>query len=141
MMNEYVTAIMTKDVITLSPDQTLADARNLMLEKHFHHVPIVEGKKLVGMITSWDFLKFGKSPEELTHVKLSEVMTTKIAALEPDQHIGAVAELLMEHLFHAVPIVNDDRELVGLVTSTDLIEYEYKKEYPDNLDKFIPDNM
>jgi CBS domain-containing protein len=61
--------------------------------------------------------------------------------LEPDQHIGAVAELLMEHLFHAVPIVNDDRALLGIITSTDLITYEYNKEYPENLDKFIPENM
>lgn len=141
MMNEYVTAIMTKEVITLTPDNTLEEARNLMLGKHIHHMPVVQDNKLVGMITSWDFFKLGKASSELGGIKISEVMTTKIAALEPDQHIGAVAELLMEHLFHAVPIVSDERELLGIVTSTDLITYEYNKEYPENLDKFIPENM
>jgi len=141
MMNEYVTAIMTKNVITLTPANTLEEARNLMLSKHIHHMPILENNKLVGMLTSWDFFKLGKSVAELGSVKVSEVMTTKIATLDPEQHIGAVAELLMEHLFHAVPIINDDRELLGIVTSTDLITYEYNKEYPENLDKFIPENM
>jgi CBS domain-containing protein len=141
MMNEYVTAIMTKEVITLTPDNTLEEARNLMLSKHIHHMPILENNKLVGMLTSWDFFKLGTAASELGSVKVGAVMTTKIAALDPEQHIGAVAELLMEHLFHAVPIINDDRELLGIVTSTDLITYEYNKEYPENLDKFIPENM
>lgn len=141
MMNEYVTAIMTKEVITVSPENTLAEARDLMLGKHIHHMPVLENNKLVGMLTSWDFFKLGKAASELGDIKIREVMTTKIATLETDQHIGAVAELLMEHLFHAVPIVNDDRELLGIVTSTDLITYEYNKEYPENLDKFIPENM
>jgi hypothetical protein len=141
MMNEYVTAIMTKEVITLTPDNTLEEARDLMMGKHIHHLPILQNNKLVGMLTSWDFFKIGRAASELGGIKISEVMTTKIATLEPDQHIGAVAELLMEHLFHAVPIVNDDRALLGIVTSTDLITYEYNKEYPENLDKFIPENM
>ena len=141
MMNEYVTAIMTTEVVTLSPDNTLAEARDLMLGKHIHHLPVVENNKLVGMLTSWDFFRWGKSAAELGDIKVAELMTTKIAALEPDQHIGAVAELLMEHLFHAVPIINENRELLGIITSTDLITYEYNKEYPENLDKFIPENM
>lgn len=141
MMNEYVPVIMTKNVITLSPDQNMQEARDMMLTKHIHHLPVVEGKKLIGMITSWDFLKLGKTAEELANVKVKDVMTTKLATLEPDQHIGAVAELLMVHLFHAVPIVSDEKELLGIVTSTDIIRYEYEKEYPENLDKFIPENM
>jgi len=49
--------------------------------------------------------------------------------------------VLMEHLFHAIPIVNDKHELVGIVTTYDVLRYEYNKEYPENLDKFIPENM
>jgi CBS domain-containing protein len=141
MMNEFVPAIMTTKVITLTPENTLQEAREIMLSKRIHHLPVLEGKKLVGIITSYDFLKLGKSLEEYANTKIKEVMTTKIATLDPGQHIGAVAEVLMEHLFHAVPIVNEDYELVGIVTSTDLIRYEYEKEYPESLDGFIKDNM
>lgn len=141
MMNEYVQAVMTSNVITLSPDDTLAEARKILLGKRIHHLPIVEGKKLVGLVTSWDLFKLGKSADEYGSMKCRDVMTTHIATLEPDQHLGAAAEVLMEHLFHAIPIVNDEHELVGIVTTYDLLKYEYRKEYPENLEKFIPENM
>ena len=141
MMNELVQSHMTTNVITLNPDSTLGEARDILLKKRIHHIPIVEGKKLVGMVTSWDIFKLGKSADEYKSMKVSEIMTTKVATLDPDQHLGAVAEVLTEHLFHAIPIVNDQRELLGIVTSTDIVRYEHSKEYPPNLEKFVPENM
>jgi CBS domain-containing protein len=141
MMNELVQSHMTTDLITLGPENTLGEARDILLSKHIHHIPIVEGRKLVGMVTSWDIFKLGKSVAEYKDMKVKEIMTTKVATLEPDQHLGAVAEVLTEHLFHAVPIVNDNHELLGIVTSTDIVRYEHSKEYPENLDKFVSENM
>lgn len=140
-MNELVHTHMTKNVITLHPENTLDEARSIMLDKRIHHLPIVQDKVLVGIITSWDFFKLGKSVEEYKTMKVKDIMTTRIATLDPDQHLGAVAEVLMEHLFHAVPIVNEKQELMGIVTSTDILRYAHKKEYPANLDKFVPENM
>lgn len=141
MMNELVQTHMTKDVVTLNPDSTLGEARDILIGRHIHHIPILEGKKLVGMVTSWDIFKLGKSADEYKTMKVSEVMTRKVATLDPDQHLGAVADVLTRHLFHAVPIVNDDHELLGIVTSTDIIRYEHTKEYPENLEKFVAENM
>lgn len=140
-MNELVHTHMTTNVITLGPDNTLGEVRDILISKHIHHIPVVEGKKLVGMVTSWDIFKLGKSVEEYKSIKISEVMTRKVATLDPDQHLGAVAEVLTRHLFHAVPIVNDDNELLGIITSTDIIRYGHSKEYPENLEKFVPENM
>lgn len=141
MMNESVQLYMTKNLVTLNPESTLGEAREIMLSKHIHHLPVVFHKRLVGMITSWDLFKLGKSVEEYKDIKVEDVMIQKIATLGPDQHLGAAAEVLSAHLFHAVPIVNDNHELLGIITSTDIIRYEHSKEYPDNLDKFIPENM
>ncbi len=141
MMNELVPVIMTTDVITLGPDNTLGEARSILLNTRIHHLPIVEGRKLVGMVTSWDIFKLGKSVAEYENMKIREIMTVRVATLDADQHIGAVAETLLEHLFHAVPIVNDHRELLGIVTATDILRYEYSKEYPANLEKFVVENM
>ncbi len=141
MMNETIRTIMSTELITLNPEDTLGKAREILMTKRVHHLPVVEGKKLVGMVTSWDMFKLGISAAEYPGVKVKDVMTTKLATLEPDQHIGAAAEVLMEHLFHAIPIVNDNRELVGIVTSYDVLRYCYNKEYPENLEKFIPENM
>lgn len=141
MMNERVHTIMTSKVITLSPSDTLGQAREIFMTKRIHHIPIVEGKKLVGLITSWDIFKLGLSAVAYQDMRVSEVMSTHLATLDPDQHIGAVAEVLMEHLFHAVPIVNEHLELLGIVTTYDVLRYEYHKEYPESLDRFIPENM
>ncbi len=141
MMNERIQTIMTSQVITLSPGDTLGQAREIFMSNHIHHLPIVDGKKLVGLVTSWDLFKLGLSAVAYQDMRVSEVMTTHLATLEPDQHIGAAAEVLMEHLFHAIPIVNDKHELMGIVTTYDVLRYEYQKEYPESLDKFVPDNM
>ena len=140
MMNELGQSHMTTDVITLGPENTLGEAREILLRKHIHHLPIVEGRKLVGMVTSWDFFKLGMSAAESKDMRLKEIMTTKVATLEADQH-RAAAEVLTQHLFHAIPIVNEHHELLGIVTSTDIVRYEHTKEYPENLDRFVPDNM
>lgn len=141
MMNERIQTIMTSKVITLSPGDTLGQAREIFMTNHIHHLPIVDGKKLVGLVTSWDMFKLGLSAVAYQDMRVSEVMTTHLATLDPDQHIGAAAEVLMEHLFHAIPIVNDKHELLGIVTTYDVLRYEYQKEYPESLEKFIPDNM
>ena len=141
MMNESIQSLMTKEVITLQTNQTLGDAHSILMNNRVHHIPVLEGKKLVGMITSWDIFKLGKSYEDYQGINVQEVMTRRLATSEPDQHVGAVAEILMEHLFHAVPIVNDDHELVGIITSYDLLRYEFRKEYPEDLSPFVPLNM
>ncbi len=141
MMNEQLHTIMTADVITLTPGDTLGQAREIFMTKRIHHIPVVDGKKLVGLVTSWDIFKLGLSAVAYQDMRVSEVMTTHLATLEADQHIGAAAEVLMEHLFHAIPIVNDKQELAGIVTSYDVLRYEYQKEYPTKLDKFVPENM
>ena len=132
---------MTTQVVTLSPENTLGDARDILLSKRIHHLPVVDGRKLVGLVTSWDIFKLGKSEAEYRSIKVRDVMTRRLATLEPTDKIGSVAEVLMEHLFHAIPIVNAENELEGIVTSYDLLRYEFRKEYPENLDKFVVENM
>lgn len=141
MMNELVKSHMTTKLITLGPENTLGEVRDLLIGKHIHHIPIVEGRKLVGMVTSWDLFKLGKSVEDYQGMKVKDVMTHKVATLDPEQHLGAVAEVLTKHLFHAIPIVNDQNELLGIVTSTDIIRYGHSKEYPEDLERFVGDNM
>lgn len=140
-MNELVQSIMTTQITTLGPNDSLGEARDILLKKGIHHLPIVDGAKLVGLITSWDIFKLGKSAEEYHSMSCKSIMSTKLATLEPDHHIGAIAEVLMTHAVHAVPIINDNHELMGIVTTYDLLKYEFSKEYPDNLEKFVPENM
>jgi acetoin utilization protein AcuB len=133
MMNEPLSSIMTTDLITMSPDDPLSKAKQILFSKRIHLLPVVEGKdRLVGVITTYDLCKFCETHSEFNEIKVGDVMTTHIATLEPEEKVGAAAEVLLEHLFHAVPIVLND-QLVGIVSSFDVLKYEFEKEYPGQM--------
>jgi CBS domain-containing protein len=140
-MNERLHSLMETDVFTLQFSDSLEDARKILLQKGIHHVPVLDGKKLVGMITTWDLFKLGSSAEDYGKLKCQDIMTKKLATLDPMDHVGAAAEVFLEHLFQVIPIVNDNHEFLGIITTFDIVDYEYRKEYPENLEKFVLENM
>lgn len=129
MMNEPLSSIMTRNVITVSPDEKLSAARDIFMKNRVHHLPVVIGTKLMGILTTYDLFKFVQKNGDYDTTVIKDVMTTHIATLEPEDKVGSAAELFLENLFHAVPIVKDG-ELMGIVTSFDVIKYEFHKEYP-----------
>ena len=128
-MNEPLALIMSKNVITANAEDSLSIARGIFLKNKVHHLPIVNGSKLVGILTTYDLFKVTGPNKDYEKIKIKDVMTSHVATLEPEDKIGSAAELFLENLFHAVPIVKDG-ELQGIVTSFDVIKYEFKKEYP-----------
>ena len=132
MMNEPISSIMTKKVVTVRPQDTLEVVKDILFFKHVHHIPVVEGHTLVGIITSFDLVRLGRCQDEYKQVKVSDVMTTKVATLGPNDKIGAAAEVFLENLFHGLPIVNEDKDLVGIITTHDVLKYEFHKEYPNH---------
>jgi CBS domain-containing protein len=131
MMNEPVSSIMTSDLITVVPEDNLATVYKIFRSKRIHHLPVVEGKKLVGILTTYDLFKLEKSPKEYGETTVKDVMTTKLATLEPDTKVGSAVLIFIENLFHAVPIVAKDGELVGIVSTLDVMKYSLKKQYPN----------
>ena len=129
MMNEPLSSIMTKNVITAAPDDKLSVARDIFKRNRVHHLPIVHGTRLLGILTTYDIFKRIESRDDYEKLHIKDIMTTHVATLEPEDKIGSAAELFLENLFHAVPIVKDG-ELKGIVTSFDVIKYEFHKEYP-----------
>ncbi len=130
MMNEPLSSIMTTDLITLSPDDPLSKAKQILFSKSIHLLPVVaENDRLVGVITTYDLCKFCETHGDFDEIKVGDVMTTHVATLEPNEKVGAAAEVLLEHLFHSVPIVIDG-QLKGIVSSFDILKYEFNKEYP-----------
>ncbi len=133
MMNEPVSTIMTRKLITVSPQHQLSTAREILIKHRIHHLPVVEDDdRLAGLITTYDLFKTNVSPEEFDKMTVGEIMTVKLATLEPTAKVGTAAEIFLDHLFHALPIVKGDR-LVGIVTTHDVLKYNFKKEYPKHL--------
>jgi acetoin utilization protein AcuB len=142
MMNESVSQIMTREVITVTADDTLDTVQTILFEKRFHHIPVVnrETGKLEGIITSYDMMKLGLHFDEYSSIPVRNVMTAKLVTLQPNEKIGAAAQIFLRHLFHGLPIVDDDYQLVGIVTTHDILKYSFDKEYPnDSLEKVLRD--
>lgn len=135
MMNEPVSTIMSTELITVSPHDKLGKVLELLSNHRIHHVPVVRGTRLEGLLTTYDLFKLNMKHAEMDQVEVQDVMTRSLATLESTAKVGTAAEIFLENLFHALPVV-EDGELVGIVTTFDVLKYSYNKEYP-NEKKFL----
>ncbi len=136
MMNEKISTIMITDVITVGPEDNLEQAKQLLEEHEVEHLPVVDDNKLVGIISYYDLWELNKDFKEYSKIKVKEIMTRKVVHLEPNDKIGTATEVLLHHLFQAIPITDADKNLLGIVTNLDILWYAYKKEYPKHYQDF-----
>ncbi len=131
--NEPFSHIMSKELVTVHHGAPLSKVRQLMLTTGVHHIPVVSGDDLTGIISWSDILNlsFGEAfgtdhravDAVLDHsITLEQAMKKDPVTLPHDGYVRQAAELLAEGQFHCVPVVSG-RKLVGMVTSTDLIKY------------------
>lgn len=131
-MNDPLSGIMSTELITVSPSDAMTTVLDLFKKRRIHHLPVVDNGKLVGLITTADLLWLNKNFSEYEVLKVSDIMTTKLATLEPTDKIGSAAELFLLNRFHAIPVVSEGI-LIGLVTSFDVLKDQFKKAYPTQL--------
>lgn len=118
---------MTRDVIVVPPELTLATAWRVMTREHIRHLPVVRAGALVGMLSDRDVLARGTIANDgkvkvEPHIVVGEAMTpTPLETCEISADIGDLARVMTEKKIDAVPVVKGLR-LVGLVTSSDLLE-------------------
>jgi CBS domain-containing protein len=129
-----VSQAMTTDLITVYPESTLKEVIQIFEENNFHHIPVVDkGKVLVGILSKEDLLsvisKISKDTtgEFYTNLQINTLevitfMTENPIFIEPDDTIGLAADIVLTNRLHALPVI-DDGELVGLVTSFDLLKF------------------
>jgi len=131
--NEPVSNIMSSQMLTVHAAQKVSDVYRLLTESRIHHVPVVNGNKLVGMISSTDMMKLSLdaygTPDSANTAYLDSqfsidgVMSTELTTVKPDDSIRSAAKILSTGDFHSLPVVNVDGKLVGIVTTTDLVNY------------------
>jgi acetoin utilization protein AcuB len=143
MMNRTVSEIMTKKLITVLPTDPLQMVADIFENYNIHHIPVVRHLDLIGIISKTDFLKaiHGAKLEKEENVadynktlfskyKAEDIMTRHVVIIGPNDKVGVAAEIFLENYFHASPIVNDDRELVGIVSSYDIVKLFFQEAYP-----------
>jgi CBS domain-containing protein len=138
--------IMTRDLITITPEMDIAQATKIILEKDINGVPVLDGDKLVGILCQSDLIAQQKKfpiPSlftlldgifPLTSMKRLEKETKKIAAttvaqamssdpftVEPEMSIEDVATVMVNKNFHTLPVL-DKEKLVGIVGKKDILE-------------------
>lgn len=126
-----VSTIMSSQLITVGPRDSLLDVKAIFDSHRIHHLPVVHENHLLGMISKTDLLHFirgvQRTPEEemneayrLAHTRAEEIMTTGLAKLDVNDKINVAVEVFKENLFHALPVIKD-QELVGIITTFDII--------------------
>jgi CBS domain-containing protein len=131
--NEPISKVLTTDVITTHVAQKVSDVRKLFAEHGFHHVPVVSGEELVGLISASDILGIsveGVGSDEMSmdayldhQFSIEKLMKTDLKTLPEKSTVADAAEVLSDGDIHAVPVVSESNKLIGLVTSTDLIRF------------------
>lgn len=130
---EPVSSIMTDSVITVSISDHLRDVKKKFSKENIRHLPVMNGDNLVGIISKNDIMRlsFGSvfdnqdNADEavLDMLSVDQVMTHKPKSIKADMLIRDVAEILVSSHFHSLPVVDDEGKVVGIVTSTDIIQY------------------
>lgn len=117
-----VDKLMTRDLVTLRDDDTLDDAGWILERKHIRHLPVVRGKKLVGLLTHRDLLRhFGTRSAKTGPVLVKDAMTKDVTTLRPEASLLEAIRLMLANRFGCLPVTRADGTLVGIVTESDLL--------------------
>ena len=122
---------MKKDLITIAKDERMTVAKKIMKEKNIRHLPVVEGKRLVGLLTNMDIRKAEASPATSLEIRelhylldkltVSEIMTRNVITISPDVSVEEAAILLHDNKIGCLPVV-EDGNLIGIITENDVME-------------------
>ena len=124
MEDIFVGSLMTSPVTTVPADTPAKDAAAQMLEAGISSVVVVdEDDQLAGILTSTDFVAIAAADDSAAAFSVADHMTTDVVTTTAGASIEAVADLLIEHGIHHVPVVDGASGVVGMVTTTDLTAY------------------
>ena len=126
----HVGVMMHTQVITATPEMTLAEGQRLMQDNHIRHVPVVSGKRLVGIITDRDVREASPSPAttltrgeiayQMATTSIKQCMTKDVVWIEPDMDMVRATRLLLQRQCGCLPVV-EHGTLVGIITEMDCL--------------------
>lgn len=121
-----------KHLVTVSAEDNLLKVKEIFEAHNFHHLPVVNFREIVGIVSKSDFEHFlgGASlhaeddhlvESRLKRAHAKDIMTTRMGKVEPDDRINVVLEIFLINRFHALPVVKNG-ELVGIITPFDILK-------------------
>jgi len=121
---------MSKNVVTIDANDAMQDAMRVLKEHGIRMLPVMKKGKLVGIVTDRDLKKASASDATtleihellylLTKIKVNDIMTRDPIAVPPDYTVEETAQVLQDSKISGAPVVDDDGQVVGIITQTDL---------------------
>ena len=126
---------MTRNVVCIHEDDSLEVARDIMKEWEIRHLPVVRGMALVGVLSDRDLLLYTEADRTncpaIAERSVGETMTRSPVTCRAGDSISHIAGLMVENKIDCVPVVEDDGEVIGMITSTDMLELLREREILD----------
>jgi acetoin utilization protein AcuB len=121
---------MTKDPVTITEDTSMIKAIHIMKERRFRRLPVVSAGKLVGMVTDRDLKEASPSKATtldvhelyylLAELQVSEIMSRNPISVSQDDTVEHAAQVMLEHTFSGLPVVDENGKVVGIITQSDV---------------------
>jgi len=121
---------MTKDVISVDVNDSMQDAAKLIRGHKIKHLPVMENGKLVGIVTDRDLKRASASDVTtleihellflISEIKIGDIMTKDPITIPLDCTIDEAAQILLEHKLSGAPVVDDEGQIAGVITQTDI---------------------
>lgn len=113
-----VSTVMSADLLTATPDTSLEEVRDVLKERGFHHLPVVdEDGRLLGLISHTDVGRAKPGDVTVAHLMRDGAPVT----VRADDHLELAIAMLAGGSIHALPVIDDDGFLAGIVTTSDLL--------------------
>jgi CBS domain-containing protein len=123
-MAKTVREVMTSKLCSIDTDKSVAYAAKMMRDEDVGIAPIVEGDRLVGVLTDRDIavrvVAEGRDPEQ---IKVTEVASRDVVTLDPQQDLDEALRLMARHQVRRLPVVEEDGRLVGVVAQADVAQH------------------
>ena len=131
----HVSSVMIKDVITVPQSMQLGEVAKIMLEKGIGSVPVMDDDKMVGIVSKADFVTLAVGIA-FDKISVKDVMCKDLIVVSPTERIVHARRQMLEAHIGRLPVVDDD-ELVGMITSKDLMRafIEFRKSVPEKYQK------
>ena len=121
-MHQPLREAMTPNPTTVEPGTTVQEAARLMKSDDVGSLPIVEGDRLVGVVTDRDLairvLAEGKSAD----TTVGEIASKDVVTVDPQQSLEEAARLMAEHQIRRLPVTEEDGKLVGILAQADVAQ-------------------
>jgi CBS domain-containing protein len=128
-MAKKVRDVMTSNPCSIDADKSVAYAAKMMRDEDVGIAPIVEGDRLVGVLTDRDIVvrvvAEGRDPEQ---VQARETASGELVTLDPDQDLDEALRLMARHQVRRLPVVEEDGRLVGVVAQADVAKEADERE-------------